>query len=120
MKPTTPSNNSSPSISKDTPAAKRNQIFVISAHVFHQSTLPIRPIPLTVDNGLPGIALWFGKPSFPPSNSILFLCHIYTCAAMNTGNLKVHQWIMSTHPELVAEYLQYDDDNPFEPFTFEC
>ena len=43
-----------------------------------------------------------------------------TCAAMNTGNLAVHQWLMSTHPHLVAEYIQFDDVTPFEPLQLHC
>ena len=43
-----------------------------------------------------------------------------TCAAINTGNLLVHQWLMTTHPHLVAEFIQYDDKNPFETLQLYC
>ena len=38
-----------------------------------------------------------------------------TYAAMNTGNLTVHKWLMTKYPELVAEYIQVNDSRPFEP-----
>jgi len=34
---------------------------------------------------------------------------------MSTGNLKLHQWIMSKYPSIVAEYIQYDNAEPFKP-----
>ena len=34
---------------------------------------------------------------------------------MNTGNLTVHNCLMTQHPEIVAEYIQFDDTRPFEP-----
>ena len=30
------------------------------------------------------------------------------------------EWIMTTYPEIVAEYIQYDDNNPFEPIQLSC
>ena len=42
-----------------------------------------------------------------------------TCGALNTGYLKLHLLLMSEWPDLVAEFLSFDDDNRFEP-TFLC
>ena len=39
---------------------------------------------------------------------------------MSTGNLQLHEWIMTAYPEIVAEYIQYDDNNPFEPIQLSC
>ena len=39
---------------------------------------------------------------------------------MSTGNLKLHEWIMTTYTEIAAEYIQYDDNNPFEPIQLSC
>ena len=47
----------------------------------------LAPMPLDVDNGLPGIKLWFGRSAQQEEG---FMCHMDTCAAMNTGNLLVH------------------------------
>ena len=46
------------------------------------------PIPLDVDNGLPGIELWFGKST---STKIGLLCRLDSCDAMNIGNLRVYK-----------------------------
>ena len=75
------------------------------------------PMPLDVDNVLLGIELWFGTN---PTNECCFICHIETCAAMNTGNLTVHKWLITTYPELVAEYVQFDEQHPFEPLQLHC
>ena len=75
------------------------------------------PMPLDVDNGLPGIEMRFGKTD---ETEVTFICHVDTCAAMSTGNLKVHEWIMTTYPSIVAEYIQYNDDTPFEPIQLSC
>jgi hypothetical protein len=39
---------------------------------------------------------------------------------MNTGNLLLHEWIMTTYPEIVCSYEQFDDENPFEPLRLAC
>ena len=39
---------------------------------------------------------------------------------MNTGNLLVHQWIMTAHPELVVDFIMYNDSNPFQPVQLLC
>ena len=70
------------------------------------------PMPLTVDNKLPGCLLRFGKTE---KDEVSFICHVDTCAAMSTGNLLSHQWLMTKYPSIVAEYIQYDDVDPFEP-----
>jgi hypothetical protein len=38
-----------------------------------------------------------------------------TCGALNTGYLLFHLWLMSERPDLVAEFISFDDANPFEP-----
>ena len=75
------------------------------------------PIPLDVDNGLPGIEMRLGTTD---DTEVTFIRHVDTCAAMSTGNLQLHEWIMTTSPEIVAEYIQYDDINPFEPIQLSC
>ena len=34
---------------------------------------------------------------------------------MNIGNLEIHQWIITKFPEIFAEYIEYNDTNPFQP-----
>jgi hypothetical protein len=77
----------------------------------------LRHMPLDLDNGLPGILVRLGTTN---TNEISIHTHINTCAAMSTGNLLVHQWFITTYPQCVAEYIQYDDSNPFEPIKLSC
>ena len=73
-------------------------------------------MPLTVDNKLPGCTLRFGKTEGKTeANEVSFICHVDTCTAMSTGNLLLHQWIMTKYLSIVAEYTQYDNITPFEP-----
>ena len=74
-------------------------------------------MPLELDNGLPGILLRLGQNT---QSDTCFLCHVDSCAAMNTGNLLLHQYIITKHPEIVAEYIQYDDVEPFDPIQLQC
>jgi len=102
----------------DDPSSKKQKLFVYMAQVFlAQPPTAIRPMPLGLDNGLPAIEAKFGTCE---ENEIVFRCHIDTCAAMNTGNLAIHQWIITNYPEIVSEYIQYDDAHPFDPIQLQC
>ena len=103
-------------IPEDSPP-KRNRLYVLSASLFKNTATTTRHMPLDLDNGLPGILIRCGTED---KNESSFVCLVDTCAAMNTGNLKVHQWIMTQYPEIVAEYVQYDDEQPFQPLKLEC
>ena len=37
-----------------------------------------------------------------------------TGAAMNSGSLAYHLWVMSQCPEMVAEFIQYEDDTGYD------
>ena len=71
---------------------------------------------IPLDNDLPEIVLQAGTNDI---NMISFLCHLDLCTAMNTGNLLLHRYIMMQHPEIIAEYCQYDDSNPFQPICLQ-
>ena len=102
----------------DVPRKKINRLWAYSANIFiSDTTSSTPPMPLDVDNGLPGIELWFGTSQ---EDELCFICHMDTCAAMNTGNLTVHKWLMTKYPHLVAEYIQFDDSRPFEPLKLHC
>ena len=95
---------------------KKARQWVVSALVLNTNTSTYtQPMPLDVDNGLPGVELWFGSND---ASEVGFMCHLDTCVAMNTGNLRVHQWLMATYPDIVAEYLQYDDKNRLNRCNF--
>ena len=103
--------------SKDEPR-KKSRLWIFSTNILVNNTLSISPpIPLDVYNALPGIELWFGTSS---ENEVRYMCHMDTCVAMNTGNLLIHQWNLTSHPHLVAEFIQYDDRDPFDPLKFHC
>ena len=33
---------------------------------------------------------------------------------MNVGNIRIHKWVITTHPEIVSRYSQYNKENPFD------
>ena len=76
----------------------------------------VRQIPLKISNDLPVIEIQFGKND---QNETSFLCHVDSCAGMNTGNLRLHQWIITTYPSIVKSYEVYNDDNAFNPLTLD-
>ena len=121
--PSSSSHNATPSNtnSQNSSSSKRSRLFLMSAQIFQtspSSSLP--PMPLDVDNGLPAIAMQFGIENNSPNSLISFTCHIDSCAAMNTGNMLIHQWIMTNYPNIVAEYISYNDNTPFQPIQLLC
>jgi hypothetical protein len=71
----------------------------------------VKPFPIRIDNLMPAITLDLGVP---PDPSVSLVCLYDTCAAVCSGNLLFHQWVITTFPELVHSYEQFDDSNPFE------
>lgn len=68
-------------------------------------------MPIAIDNGLPHLTFALGATAASPT-----LCGLMdTCGALNTGYLPFHQWLMTEHPETVADYIAFDETNPFEP-----
>ena len=70
-------------------------------------------MPLAIDNNLPSNNIRFGS-TYNYSEISFVLC-IDSCAAINVVNIKIHQWVITTHPKIVSHYIQYKDENPFEP-----
>lgn len=104
----------------DEPNTKQGRLYVVCAGIYISKLAKsniIRQMPLDLDNGLPGVLLRIGSDNTTDTS---FLCHIDSCAAMNTGNLLLHQYIITNYPHTVAEYTQYDDSEPFEPIRLEC
>jgi hypothetical protein len=97
---------------EQSPSSKEHRLFGLWANIFNQNSSSIRHMPIDIDNGLPGIVLDFG--------CVTFLCHVDSCAAMSTGNSLVHSWIMSTYPEIVVDYGEYNDPDPFVPLDLRC
>ena len=110
--------NGASSSSRQDDQSKKPRLFVYAARVFAAHTHHrLRHMPLDLDNGLPAIEIRFGLTS---TTETCFACHVDSCAAMNTGNLLLHEWIMTTYPEIVCSYEQFDDENPFEPLRLAC
>jgi hypothetical protein len=111
--PSVSSSSPGPSILKEAKKAKFLVQFVKSFSTHIPCPPPILPpMPIAIDNGLPHIAFDLGSDaSLDPSLSGF----LDTCGALNTGYLLFHLWLMSERPDLVAEFVSFDDSNPFEP-----
>ena len=70
----------------------------------------LRPMPVRINNGLPAIPFGVGCDA----DNIALMCLYDTCAAITSGNLSYHKWIVSKYPHLVHSFEQFDDSNPFE------
>ncbi len=106
--PTNPSPPPSPS--------KRARFFVQLVKSF-PANLPaptpvLPPMPIAIDNGLPHIEFDLGTST---TDDPTLLGLMDTCGALNTGYLPFHLWLKSLRPDIVAEYISFDDANPFEP-----
>jgi hypothetical protein len=69
-------------------------------------------MPIAIDNGLPHIEFSLGSDSSVDPSLVGLMD---TCGALNTGYLLFHLWLKSERPDLVAEFVSFDDANPFEP-----
>ncbi|GFH50451.1 predicted protein [Chaetoceros tenuissimus] len=91
-------------------ADEGDAVCVISAQLLNLS-LHQRKAPITTNNDLPYINL----PLLNGEKVLRIKAHTDSCAALSVGNLWVHQYIMHTHPDVVLEYIQFDDPASFEP-----
>ena len=73
-------------------------------------------MPLAVDNNLPSISLRFGTND---DDEINFRYHLDSCAAMNTGNMLLHMWLMTKYPQAVVSFERCDDPNAFVPLALD-
>ena len=69
-------------------------------------------IPLTLDSYLSAAVFRFRAIC---NIEIPFLCHINSCAAMNTGSLLLHMWIITNYPSIVESHEKFDDAVPYQP-----
>jgi hypothetical protein len=94
---------------------KRIRYFLLNVKSF-STHLPtpapiLPPMPIAIDNGLPHITFDLGAaPSLVELRGLMD-----TCGALNTGYLLFHLWLKSERPDLVADFVSFDDSNPFEP-----
>jgi hypothetical protein len=71
----------------------------------------VKPFPIRIDNLMPAITFDLG---LGPGPSVSLVCLYDTCAAVCSGNLLFHQWVIISYPEVVHSFEQFDDSNPFE------
>ena len=72
---------------------------------------------MDIDNELPTIHM---RSRTSDKNKATFCTHVNSCAGMNVGNLRLHQFITTTNPDIVEIYIQFNDDNPFDPIRLNC
>jgi hypothetical protein len=70
-------------------------------------------MPLRIDNGLPHITLHIGTPRLDETIGLSALFD--SGAALSSGYLPYHLWVMRECPDLVASLERFDDTSPFEP-----
>ena len=90
--------------------ARNFPLFVRSCQHQVATSPALRPMPIRVDNGLPHLRLDLGL-SNDATLSVLF----DSGAALSSGYLPYHLWIMRENPDIVASFERFDDSNPFEP-----
>ena len=104
---------------RDPEEASKQPLWVTSARILqHSSGIHSQPMPLDLDNGLPGIVFRVGNPTTTQETS--FLCHLDTCAGMNTGKLSVHRCLATRFPHCVAEWRECTDQDSFDPIRLDC
>ena len=74
-------------------------------------------MPINIDNGLPTVAMQFG-PSDDKEMSFNVLIDL--CTGLNTGNLRVRQWVINKYPYIFKNYMEFDDKDTFGPLGFNC
>ena len=103
--------NPEPESTASPPKKARNYPLFVRSCQQQVSTNPaLRPMPLRVDNGLPHVRLNLGETA-DATLSVLF----DSGAALSSGYLPYHLWIMRENPDIVASFERFDDSNPFEP-----
>ena len=92
--------------------------FVVNAACYNTCTgTRARPMPIDIDNGLPAVAMRFGDTD---EGEVAFRVSIDSCAGLNIGNLKIHQWVATTYPHIVKKWVEFDDKDQFEPLALNC
>ena len=98
-----------------TDKATKPASFVVNAACYNTGTgNRARPMPINIDNGLPAISMRFGDTD---DGEVAFRVSIDSCAGLNIGNLKVHQWVATTYPHIVKSWVEFDDKDQFEPLA---
>jgi hypothetical protein len=98
----------------DTKKSKKVRLYTIMVKIVQQSATPssrVQPFPIRINNKMPAIAFDLGTTT---DGAVALVCLYDTCAAVCSGNLFFHQWVITTYPQLVHSFETFDDANPFE------
>ena len=90
---------------------KRARFCAIFARVAHISPSSQKPMPISINNSLPSVCLHLGSVEDEENKMRMLLD---TGAAMNSGNLTYHLWVMSQCLEMVGEFIQCGDDTGYD------
>ena len=94
-----------------------NKICVILGSLLNVTSTPaVRLMPLSLNNGLPASVLRFGSTD---DDKVDFPYHIDSYAAMNTANILLHWWVITTYLDIMHSYEQFDDSFPFNPLELD-
>jgi hypothetical protein len=99
----------------DAGSTKKVRLFTVFVKIFQQSATTgprLAPFPIRINNLMPAITVNLGHSL---DAAVSLVCLYDTCAAVCSGNLLFHQWVITTYPDLVHSFEQFDDANPFEP-----
>ena len=83
-------------------------IFARVAHIFPSSQ---KPMPIPINKSLPSVCLHLGSVEDEENKMYMLLD---TDAAMNSGNLTYHLWVMSQCPEMVGGFIQCGDGTGYD------
>ncbi|MGH7974564.1 MAG: hypothetical protein ACREBR_03475 [bacterium] len=90
--------------------SKKARVMPAIVRVLQQTPADRRPMPITINNGLPTVLFDIGTEL---DNNCLTLV-VDTAAGVNTGYKAYHKWILQEHPELVHSYEECDGQHPFD------
>ena len=91
--------------------AKRSRFFTLFARISNLSASKQKPMPISINNSLPSVSILLGL-TMEADNGMRML--VDTGAAMNSGHLDYHLWVMSQCPEMVAEFLQCGPNTDYD------
>ena len=90
---------------------KRAHVCAVFARVSHISPFSQKTMSIPINNSLPSVCLHLG--SIEDEENIIRMI-LDTGAAMNSGNLVYHLWVMYQCPEMVGEFIQYGDRTGYD------
>ena len=85
--------------------------FTLFARISNLSASKQKSMPISINNSLPSVNILLGL-TMEPNNGMRML--VDTGAAINSGHLDYHLWVVSQCPEMVAEFLQCEPNTGYD------